>query len=126
MGNGQNLWSSEETSRARKLLARNATAEEFRIELGRSKAAAQARILYLDNPRSRERTKERAYRQKMGERADPMPTGIQAERPRSIPPHLVVEARQRSAAARSITAFVFGDPPPGYSALDKRTAEALA
>jgi hypothetical protein len=30
------------------------------------------------------------------------------------------EARKRAEARRSITARVFGDPPPGYSALDQR------
>lgn len=30
-------------------------------------------------------------------------------------------ARARAAAQMSLTASVFGDPPPGYSALDKRT-----
>lgn len=37
-----------------------------------------------------------------------------------VPPHLAADAARRSSAPRSITALVCGDPPPGYSALDKR------
>jgi hypothetical protein len=34
------------------------------------------------------------------------------------------ERRERARDAASITAQIFGDPPPGYSALDRRRASA--
>lgn len=44
------------------------------------------------------------------------------EKPISVPAGAIDEARLRAAVARSITASAFGDPPPGYSALDRRNA----
>jgi hypothetical protein len=50
------------------------------------------------------------------------PTAHFAERPGARPPsELIEDAQRRALAPRSISAFVFGDPPPGYSALDRRT-----
>jgi hypothetical protein len=47
-----------------------------------------------------------------------------AERPGARPPaSLIEEAQRRALAPRSISAFVFGDPPSGYSALDRRAAQ---
>jgi len=44
------------------------------------------------------------------------------EIPRMVVPHDVLADRERrlSTAPASLTAAAFGDPPPGYSALDKR------
>lgn len=44
------------------------------------------------------------------------------------PPDLLEEREARNAAAhnRTLTASVFGDPPPGFSALDKKRQEAGA
>lgn len=41
-----------------------------------------------------------------------------------VPAERVAERAQRQAAGyvRSLTAEIFGDPPPGYSALDRRRA----
>ena len=42
-----------------------------------------------------------------------------------VPPHLIDDRDQRSALKQfaTITSQVFGDPPPGYSALDRQHAE---
>lgn len=42
----------------------------------------------------------------------------------SIPEDRVADRNARVMADRSLTAFVFGDPPPGWSALDRRGAQA--
>lgn len=36
-------------------------------------------------------------------------------------PDMIEDARLRNRAPRSITSWICGDPPPGQSALDKRT-----
>jgi IS30 family transposase len=46
------------------------------------------------------------------------------EKPVNVPAGALDDARFRAAVARSITASAFGDPPPGYSALDRRNGEA--
>ena len=48
-----------------------------------------------------------------------------APNPHGPPPKLLIERerRHRAALAQSLTQHVFGDPPPGYSALDKKRRE---
>jgi hypothetical protein len=52
------------------------------------------------------------------------PTAHFAERPGARPPaELIEDAQRRALTPRSISAFVFGDPAPGYSALDRRAGQ---
>ncbi|MGM4906286.1 hypothetical protein AB8B21_05585 [Tardiphaga sp. 866_E4_N2_1] len=48
------------------------------------------------------------------------PLPVFKDRPVKVPSHLLDDARRRAVAQRSLTAVAFGDPPPGYSALDRR------
>ncbi|QUS39531.1 hypothetical protein RPMA_12315 [Tardiphaga alba] len=52
--------------------------------------------------------------------SDDRATIVRCERHTSAPQHLIEDARRRALAAKSLTAATFGDPPPGYSALDRR------
>lgn len=99
-------WTDEETKLARRLLADNATDERFMESLGRTRSMAIDRIRYVDVPRYRDRRKNRP------------PAVIPPSR--TVPHEVIADAFRRAVAPRSITAFVFGDPAPGYSALDKR------
>jgi hypothetical protein len=98
-------WTDEEIKLGRQLLAAKAKDSEFRSRLGRSKVAAQTRILY--NATSVERY---------------LLTELY---PRPVVPDELLEDRDRRAAAPlSLTAWLCGDPPSGYSALDRRQREA--
>jgi hypothetical protein len=46
-----------------------------------------------------------------------------AEASVNVPPGAFDEARRRAAVRMSITSSFFGDPPPGYSALDRRNSK---
>lgn len=50
--------------------------------------------------------------------------GIGKERPIApqIPPRLIAERDARRDAPRTLTSLFCGDPPPGFSALDRRTS----
>lgn len=98
-------WTDAETDAARELLKKGATDDECREVLGRSFAACRERV-------------ERVNLEVV--------TGPSATGPKA-PPEVLAEKARRAAAPVTITGFVFGDPPVGYSALDRRnTAGASA
>jgi hypothetical protein len=46
--------------------------------------------------------------------------GSDCVRPIVIPAEVFIDRNDRLSAPRSLTGFVCGDPPPGYSALDRK------
>ena len=76
----------------------------FRKLLGRSKAHAQAVVLY--NP-------ERLNH-------DLRALGVSIEGRVNVPPHRWEDANRRAAAPRTLVAWICGDPAPGQRALNKR------
>ncbi len=120
---GNNVWSDEHTDIARRMLAAGARNHEFIAAINRSKAAARCRVLYVDNPTNRDYAAERArrYRESPEYRA----TVRRREVHVGIVPHEVAaDAVARADAPRTITAWLQGDPPPGFSALDRREQRA--
>jgi hypothetical protein len=95
-------WTDDEIELARQMLAARAKDSEFRSRLGRSKSAAQTRILY-------DATSVERYL--MAEPRPQVPAGLWDDRDR------------RASTRLSLTAWFCGDPPPGYSALDKRQVQ---
>jgi hypothetical protein len=106
-------WTPEQEQLAREMMATGASAEEFLLKLGRTKDAAYQR-LYSKRcaDGSYTRRKPRKLSAQSFQMADPVAARPNAE--------LLVAAIARTNAPRSITAWLCGDPPPGYSALDKR------
>jgi hypothetical protein len=92
-------WAPEDTEIARQMLADNELPEAFLTRLGRSETAAREHIKRKD---VRAKTESRAAAPK-------------------IPAGVIEDAVRRSLLPER----TFGDPPPGYSALDRRNrAEA--
>lgn len=118
----KNPWSDQDTETARQLLARGAKNAEFLETISRSREASRERIKYLDDPIFRERTKNRA--KSLRYYGDPALILVRSSGP--VAEHLLADAERRMAAPRSITSFVFGDPAPGWSALDRKQAGANA
>lgn len=100
------FWSEAETAAARKMIRDKAPASAFLEAFGKTRKAAMARIRHVDY------FKDRRTRNK----------GEYTPRAPEIPEEVIVERVQRATAARTLTGFVFGDPPLGFSALDKREA----
>jgi len=96
------LWTPGELKTARRLIDEGAPNEEFVSALGRTRHACWGKLQY-------ENTK--------------MPTmqKVNSARPK---PEMLADAYRRAAAPRTISAFVFGDPGAGYSALDRREQSA--
>lgn len=61
-----------------------------------------------------------SYQYGQYEDANIAPKRDPAEGMRRVPEHLVEDARRRYLAERSITTAFFGDPPKGWSALEKK------
>lgn len=113
---GAKTWNDEQTELARSLLAAKASDDVFRERLGRSKACAYYRILRVDHP---DVLKGRVAARLARKNPNDFPH-ITAGKI-NIPPDAFADAERRMSAPRSLTSAVFGDPPPGYSALDKRS-----
>jgi hypothetical protein len=94
-------WSDEDTDIARQMLVNAEPSEAFLAKLGRAETAARERIKRVD---SRAKVERRAT----------------AEGIIKAPPQIVEDAMRRARAPRSLTAIAFGDPAPGFSALDRR------
>lgn len=97
-------WTDGETALARQLLQRCASDAEFRRVLGHTREAAVGRLTRLELK---------------VDRGAVIPERVH------IPPEVVAEAVRRSSAPVTITGFVMGDPPIGYSALDRRGNQAM-
>lgn len=105
------LWSEADTEAAAKMLADGACDADFRRVLGRTRAAARSRISHA----------------MVCVRMESQPASDTAwlHEIRDVDPEILAAARRRALAPRSLTAIAFGDPPPGFSALDRRNSSSL-
>lgn len=111
------LWTAEETTRARAMLARNAAEREFIAAFGKSKGAAESRIKWVDMDqaqRDHNRQRVNTYRCLGG--------SPEAHSRMVVPQEVLIERERRLAAPQPAAAALLGDPRPGQSALDKARA----
>jgi hypothetical protein len=86
------------------MLAEGKPDSEFRRVLGRSKGQARLRLYRLHFP-----TKGWDWLE------------LPKERHADVPADVWAQANHRINAPRTLSAWICGDPAPGYSALDQRT-----
>ena len=103
-------WTNEEIALARRMLAEKRPDSEFRERLGKSKSAASARIFRANHHEAI---------------ADWTTLRLPREPRIEVPPEVRADADRRAGAPRSLTAWQFGDPAPGCSALDKRRSISM-
>lgn len=96
-------WTHDETDLARQMIERGDDEDAFLTQFGKSKKSAIARV-----DRVKDRPKTRA--------CPNIPTSGRVD----VPDHVQIEATQRASAPRSLTAILCGDPPVGYTQLDRR------
>jgi hypothetical protein len=99
-------WTEEEIALARRMLAEKQPDSEFRERLGRSKICAQRRFFRAHH-----------YDDSI---ADWTRLGLRHEPRVDVPPDVRADANRRAAAPRTLSAWLCGDPAPGWSALDRR------
>jgi hypothetical protein len=117
------LWTVEDTAEARRLVFADAPNVVCIESLGRSRSACRARIRYVDNEDVRIKMSSRG-RNRAPNKSKSRGINHIAEKPRGVPDDVIADAERRACAARSLTAWVFGDPAPGFSALDRKGAAA--
>ncbi len=111
-------WTVEQEAIARRLLDSKAPEGDW-LAFGRTKNAARTHFSYFDHH------DERLQYQRRHRRSNYIASEMEAinsmVNTRGRPTEaMLAEAELRMTAARSITAWLMGDPPPGYSALDMK------
>jgi hypothetical protein len=109
-------WTESDTIKASKLMLDGADDATFVREVGRTRAAAQARLRYVNDPDLYKSTRKRLGRKSLG-------LGNTVGN-LYVPNEVREEAERRRNEERSITATFFGDPGFHRSALGKKMAEA--
>jgi hypothetical protein len=106
------VWSDADTQTAARMLGEGASDADFRKALGRSRSSARSRVTLAGIT---------------VRKVDSAPAIDQAwsAKVRGVSPQALADADRRARAPRSLTAIAFGDPPPGYSALDRRNSSVL-
>lgn len=108
----QKQWSDFETNTARRLKSQGMTYVEIAEYLGRPKGSVQGRCRTMRG--GRDRKVERSWSQRKASRAE-----VPTERD-GIPECVLEERDRRLAASVTLSCVLLGDPPPGFSALDRR------
>jgi predicted nucleotidyltransferase len=114
-------WTDEEWARAEQLLTEGYAIKTVATMLGRTVREVCSKKQWMQMSADK---RERKALQKQQRRAE-QKEGVKINRAEFkiyVPEDAVADRNARVAADRSLTAFVFGDPPPGWSALDRRTA----
>lgn len=121
-------WSKVELEDFHRMVSEGKTPDQIAQELGRSRLSVQSRI-QRENMTEDQRKAHRAKKLEWSRRNNPFAkprdcreyinaADLVAKRPSH---ELLKEAQQRSLAPhRSLTSAFLGDPPIGYSALDRR------
>jgi hypothetical protein len=118
-------WTAEQEQMARDLRARHAPASEYLAQIGRSKASAFSRMYAVDN--KERQTELLAIRaQKLREERMASKGNRPVISPKHVPEVVILEAQRRRAAPQTLTGFVFGDPPIGYRAIDRKREQESA
>jgi hypothetical protein len=117
-------WTPEHDAIALEMSAADASIEDIATRLGRTKKSVSGHLRWLRLPPERQALE--SSRRRGGDK--PLPQFNQrrvAQVPADFVPVSVLQERdQRNALMpRSITAFIFGDPIPGRSALDQRQVQ---
>lgn len=118
-------WTAEDWQRVQDMLKVGKTPLQIGSSIGRSAHQVRSKIQWERTPeqkREERRIQVNARRHASGEyKSTPRPHGyVSAHRPA---PAMLEEAQRRLYAPRTISQELFGDPPPGYSALDRKRQE---
>lgn len=99
------IWTKEQECLAKQYA--HADSLEFIEKVGKTKAAANSHFHYIKYPEKQKRKRKRHTREQY----------VSIKAPNT---EMIKDAERRKLAVRSLTATICGDPPPGYSALDKK------
>jgi hypothetical protein len=123
-----NRWSDEETQRLRELMKTHG--RDFKAIgklMGRSHQSCEHRWRWINMPADQlaRRNAAEAKRKRELRAANPVDENpckydFVVRKTMSIPDDVFTERDRRLGAPRTIGSLILGDPPPGYSALDRK------
>lgn len=119
-----NMWTAEDWARVVEMRAAGSAIRKIAVSIGRTFHQVRSKICW--EAMTAEQRESRALRMRLGKSSVPktISTGRSLEHvricARPSPESLEERARRYSAGPRDLTGAFFGDPPLGYSALEKR------
>ena len=126
-------WSLDEDDLLTKLRQRGKnkkTVKQIAVIMRRTEHSVEGRLRWLsitDETKEMRKRAECARRRALGIKVRGKGKKYQRVEPvRVIPVEVFIDRAERESAPRSLTNCICGDPPPGWSALDRRTQGAAA
>lgn len=117
-------WTEQEVARVQEMRRNKIAYEVIAHALGRSTKSIKTQLSYAKmTPDQRERRAQYERDRRAGQNKTlAKEAGIKFEAHKSVVPAAVISERNRriDAPFRDLTAAIFGDPPVGYSALERR------
>lgn len=116
-------WSKGELQTLSRMMAEGKTPDEIAQELGCSALRVKSRLVrerMTEEQRAAQAQRKKEWIKKNTVDYRHCSENRASSRP---PPDLIEDAQRRSLAPRSITSMLCGDPPKGYSALDRRATQ---
>lgn len=116
------VWSADETAQLCEMKAANCGIEEMMLRLDRSDHSINERWRWFnltDDQRRERRKRINALRNANRNGATRVRIPISAYN-RVVPPDVFAERNRRINTPRTMACELMGDPPPGYSALDRK------
>lgn len=111
-------WTEEETEALRAMVSAGLTYTDIATAIDRTYAAIKSRVRYINISKEVRDTANAKKRARRVIKTAPHKR-VDVIRP-TIPDEVIRDAMARAMAPRSITAHFFGDPPQGFSALERR------
>lgn len=115
------LWTDEETKVLVRMKAAGNSYDEIARGLGRKNLSVQERWYWINMSEAKRAARRTRMNVQRREKRSAESTDIKwAVVKQVVPDYLFIDRERRLAAQRTITGFLCGDPPPGFSALDRK------
>ena len=122
------LWTEEETATLTAMMRAGFGFDDVAAKLpGRSRQSVKERWRWINRSEEiKQARRDRVNRYRAEHRGEPDP-GVRRSMPmQHVPADILIDRDTRLLAPRSITGTICGDPPPGFSALDRKRQGADA
>lgn len=113
-------WTQSTTREALRLQALGLKLGDIGQRLGFAKSTVGWRLKAVGNPGIIAKRRTRDMERRKNRQGKSLAVNIQ-----HVPDHVEADRYARLTAPRSLTAMIFGDPPPGFSALARLTPDKL-
>jgi hypothetical protein len=113
-------WTLEETEELHRLMAEGYMIPALAEKLGRTEISVRERIRWLGKTEEQKEQRRRQISVTRNGRSAVAAFDHAVMSSKRAPDERIAEREHRLAQPRTLTSRFFGDPPPGYSALDRK------